>query len=116
MFAVQGLSKKFPHKRQPSPKDYGDGAARGKGFPMERILFISSLVLAGSVFHLLSYLLPVEGGQSVEIVHDRTRLIDVAPGYERWCQPDGGTVRDSSSVNQIQAGGKFQGEKDEDWQ
>ena len=86
---------------------------------MERIIFIGSLVLAGSVFHLLSYLLPVEGGwlpveggQSVEIVRDGTRLIDVAPGYEGWYQQDGGTVRGLSSVNQIQAGGKFQDEKD----
>ena len=83
---------------------------------MERILFISSLVLAGSVFHLLSHLLPVEEGQSVEIVHDGTRLVDVAPGYEGWCQQDGGTVRDSSSVNQLQASGKFQDEEDEDGQ
>lgn len=54
------------------------------------------------------------GRKTVEVVRAETRLVEVAPGYEGWYQHDGGTVRDSSWVDQIQVAEKFQDDEDAD--
>ena len=83
-----------------------------RDFPMERILLISVVLLVSLFFNFLFYFLPMAGRKTVEVVHAETRLVEVAPGYEGWYQHDGGTVRDSSWVDQIQVAEKFQGEED----
>ena len=81
---------------------------------MERIVFIGVVLLASLVFNLLSHFLPVAGRRMVEVVNAETRFVEVAPGYEGWYQPAGGTVRDSSWLGQVQVAGRFPDEEDED--
>ena len=70
---------------------------------------------AGLVLNLVFGFLPMATSRTLEVLEGQTRLVEVAPGYEVWCQDDGGSVRNSALLDRSQVGGKFQDEEDEDW-